>query len=85
MSTYKTWFLYLAQIPFEPSKQTYKIIKKSEHENLGLNNKKFQTIKRTDELIKSNSRIEMGDIIAYYRDYELNVSPYYNFRIVIAK
>ena len=42
----------------------------------------FKKISKKDPLIKVDAEVEIGDVIAYYRDYEIGVSPYYAFRLV---
>ncbi len=59
----------------------YVIIKQEDAEKLKISNKHAK-ISIKDPMVKNVKNLCVNDVIATYRDYELNVSPYYAFRIV---
>ena len=73
---------YLEEIPFKEFEGIkFKVIDSQDALKLGFNPNRCPKIKSTDPLIK-NLLVKLNDVIAIYRDYELNVSPYYYYRMV---
>ena len=61
----------------------YVVIKKDEADKLEISNKHAK-ISIKDPMLKNVKGLLANDVIAVYRDYELNVSPYYAIRIITA-
>lgn len=86
----ENWYSYLKDREFEhydylDTRIPYKIIRKDQLDALNVDVSTYPQIGRKDPLIKLNKKLDVGDVVAIYRDYEVKVSPYYFLRVVVNK
>lgn len=74
---------YLKEVPFQEVNQiSFKVISPEHTQKFNFQTSLMPRINSRDPQIK-DLKIQVGSVIATYRDYELNVTPYYAFRVVV--